>query len=259
MSSHVVVVVPARNEAGHIDTTLRSVQRSVTRARHAGLLDRSTIEVRAHLCTDPTVAVARQTLAPGEGRVVEDHTSRSVGQVRDGGVRAGLQRLGSPLSATWVLSTDADTCVPDTWVAHLLTAARGSGSVGVAGLAQLDRSLDDPIAAMLYQRLLDMKMRHGEEHHHHDHVYGANLAVRADAYLDVGGFPDVAVGEDAALVDALEEAGLPVLRTRDIEVTTSARTHGRAAGGLAHLLAGLERASGAGSPLAASAPGSLSH
>ena len=79
--------------------------------------------------------------------------------------------------------------------------------------------------------------------HQHDHVYGANLAVRADAYLDVGGFPHAVHGEDRALLDALVAAGHPVLRTRSIAVTTSGRLRGRAAGGLAEHLAVLDAVS----------------
>jgi hypothetical protein len=57
--------------------------------------------------------------------------------------------------------------------------------------------------------------------------------VRADAYLAVGGFPGAVHAEDQKLVDALEEAGYGIARTRRLTVTTSGRLHGRAAGGLA--------------------------
>jgi hypothetical protein len=80
--------------------------------------------------------------------------------------------------------------------------------------------------------------------HRHDHVYGANLAVRADAYLDVGGFPQAVHGEDQALVDALAARGHRLLRTRDISVVTSGRLHGRARDGLAAHLLRLEEQTG---------------
>ncbi len=65
----------------------------------------------------------------------------------------------------------------------------------------------------------------------HPHVHGANLGVRGDAYLAVGGFPPLAVSEDAALVGALALAGRTVLRTPSCPVVTSARRHPRAPGG----------------------------
>jgi hypothetical protein len=67
-------------------------------------------------------------------------------------------------------------------------------------------------------------------------VYGANLGVRADAYLAVGGFPPVGAGEDAALWRALAAAGLPTASPTSVRVRTSGRLHGRARGGLADLL-----------------------
>ncbi|MGN6129846.1 MAG: hypothetical protein ACTHOK_05840, partial [Nocardioidaceae bacterium] len=76
--------------------------------------------------------------------------------------------------------------------------------------------------------------------HQHAHVSGATLAVRADAYLAVGGFPHVAHGEDQRLVDTLAARDLPVLRTRTVTVITSGRLEGRADHGLAALLRALE-------------------
>lgn len=72
------------------------------------------------------------------------------------------------------------------------------------------------------------------------HVYGANLGVRASTWRDVGGFPRVAVGEDAALLAAVDAAGGQVVRPVEPSVTTSGRRHGRAPGGLADLLDSLE-------------------
>jgi hypothetical protein len=70
----------------------------------------------------------------------------------------------------------------------------------------------------------------------HRHAYAANLAVRADAYLDAGGWPAVVHGEEHALLDALGRRGWGVRRPVDVVVTTSARRHARAAGGVGALL-----------------------
>jgi hypothetical protein len=83
-----------------------------------------------------------------------------------------------------------------------------------------------------YQNLMAERV-HGERH---INVYGANLGVRADAYLTVGGFPIDGVGEDHLLWEHLREAGLPTEQPVAVRVTTSARLHGRATGGLADLL-----------------------
>ncbi len=60
----------------------------------------------------------------------------------------------------------------------------------------------------------------------HDHVYAANLAIRLDAYLDLGGFPAVVTGEERALLNRARAAGCRVLTTSDWRTRTSARTLG---------------------------------
>ena len=110
----------------------------------------------------------------------------------------------------------------------------------VVGVTTLDRWVGSVEASAAYDRLLREKTQ-GDTHHH---VYGANLAVRADAYLDVGGFPHAVHGEDQALVDALEAAGHRLLRTTAVTVVTSGRLVGRATGGLADRLASLEPSAG---------------
>ncbi|MFG2833250.1 hypothetical protein ACGFWI_38470 [Streptomyces sp. NPDC048434] len=70
----------------------------------------------------------------------------------------------------------------------------------------------------------------------HPHVHGANLGVAAEVYQEVGGFPALPIGEDHALVSALERNGHRVLRTPHCPVETSSRLRPRAVGGFgAHL------------------------
>ncbi|MFF6992926.1 hypothetical protein [Streptomyces sp. NPDC010273] len=83
---------------------------------------------------------------------------------------------------------------------------------------------------------------HGEVWHH-PHAHGANLGVSAAAYRDARGFPPLAVGEDRALVQALERGEHRVLRTAQYPVLTSARLRTRARGGFGdHLSAPYHRA-----------------
>jgi hypothetical protein len=211
------------------------VARGLTFVRHA------TIEVVAHRCSDATAMVAAGALGR-DGEVALDETSWCVGQVRDRGVRRALSRLGCRPDDTWVLSTDADTRVGAAWVVDVLASARRVDAVAVVGLAALDRWRGTPEGAAAYTRLLTAGLRSGDPVHQHDHVYGANLAVRADAYLAVGGFPAVPHGEDQSLVDRLQLAGYPLLRSAEVTVRTSGRLAARAAGGLADRLTALEDA-----------------
>lgn len=244
MTTSVVAVVPAHDEEDHVATTVRSVRESLVVAERLGLVGTWDIEVVAHRCSDRTAARALQGLG-GHGHVTRDERPVTVGDVRDAGVRRALERVGTVPPETWVLSTDADTTVPTGWVSSILRAASAYDAVGVVGVTSLDRWRGTESAAAAYERLLHAKL-YGVEGDlaRHDHVYGANLAVRADAYLDVGGFPGAVHGEDQALVDALAAAGHRLLRTRDISVVTSGRLLGRAGNGLADRLRSLDEPAG---------------
>lgn len=229
--SGVAVLVPARDEERLLPGCLASVRASLrSRAEPAEQL----VVVAAHRCSDRTAAVAGAALAGIPHTVLVDDSSTTVAEVRNQAARVALAALPGPLSTTWLLSTDADSRVPVDWLAVVQSYAE-HGARAVAGLAHVDPDdLVEP-ARSRYRTLVAAGV-HGRTH---DHVYGANLAVRADAYQEVGGFPLVAVGEDTALVGALEDRGIPVARATDLVVTTSGRVHGRAHGGLADLLARL--------------------
>lgn len=261
----VVVVVPARDESARIVTCLRSLRSSLNYAVAAGAVGQVAVAVVGHNCADDTLGRAEQVLAGMPYVVVPDPTSPTVGDVRALGVRAALDLLPSrPRRAkrdrraeqgpgsrpdgrssrdVWILNTDADSAVPLTWVTEVLAYAK-AGHQAVVGLVALTGAesgsagaLRSSAAAAAYRRIIRAGL-HGRSH---DHVYGANLAVRADAYAAVGEFPSVSVGEDRALVEALVRHGRPVVRPRDIVVTTSGRRDGRAVGGLATLLDTLDR------------------
>lgn len=245
----VVVVVPARDESLRIATCLRSVRISLQQALIAGAVGHVAVAVVGHHCADDTLGRADRSLAGLPHVLVADDTSATVGDARAQGVRAALDLMPSRQGnaaprEVWILNTDADSVVPSTWVTDVLAHAT-AGHQAVVGMARLSRAGLGAVglhhnhgAAAAYRRII----RAGVHGRSHDHVYGANLAVRADAYAAIGEFPSVRVGEDRALVDSLDRDGRPVVRPRDLVVTTSARRHGRAVGGLATLLDTLDRA-----------------
>jgi hypothetical protein len=258
------VVVPARDEQERIGACLASVRRALaalpgdvavagavvldrcadaTPERVAAVLADWPEAVALPVAADGTGADARQEsrvgfLAPVRDRPAVRWQGTGVGAVRDLGVRHVLQRLGahSP-TGTWLLSTDADTTVPLDWVrAHLRCAADGAHAVaGLAELAGVEHLAAD--ALLRYRAIVDRGL-HGHTHHH---VYGANLGVRADAYLAVGGFPQDGAGEDHGLWRRLRAAGYVLAQPVGITVRTSARLRGRADEGLADLLRTLHR------------------
>jgi hypothetical protein len=135
-----------------------------------------------------------------------------------------------------LLSTDADTVVPSHWAAEQLRYAV-AGAHGVAGLADLaDQSELSDHTRQRYRSIVAAGMRGAV----HEHLYAANLGVRADAYLRCGGFPTHGHGEERHLWAAMAAAGCRLRQPTDLRVRTSARIRGRARGGVADLLRSLE-------------------
>lgn len=220
------IVIPARNEEDRIGACLAAVGAAV---RRAGLP--AVTCVVADRCVDTTAARARAATVEGVEVVVTAH-DRWIGQVRTLGLHRAIALLGGAPERIWLLNTDADTLVPPTWVLDHLRHAR-AGALAVAGAVDLDdphvlpTDVLDRYSALVARRVTD---------HTHGHAYAANLGVRADAFLRVGGFPPIVCGEEHALLARLRRADLRVVSPTDVRVRTSARTQGRARGGLADLL-----------------------
>lgn len=234
MIKAVGVLVPAHDEQATIGSCLDSVRTALalvparTQVAVSVVLDR---------CSDRTPAIVAAKLkgwTPARAvTVTRRPAGTGVGFIRALGARELLERL-TPVAPQhiWLLSTDADTVVPRGWVREHLRYA-STGVHGVAGLADLDdQSRLTEAAQARYQAILAAGMRGNS----HRHVYAANLGVRADAYLRCGGFPAHEHGEERRLWTALTHAGCRLAQPTDLTVITSARTHGRAPGGVADLL-----------------------
>ncbi len=70
----------------------------------------------------------------------------------------------------------------------------------------------------------------------HPHIHGANLGVRADRYVDVGGWADLKTAEDHDLWGRLRRTGARLLSSAHLQVVTSGRRIGRAPSGFAGAL-----------------------
>ncbi|WP_432845333.1 glycosyltransferase [Amycolatopsis sp. CA-161197] len=215
------VVVPARDEAATLPRCLDAIRRALAQLP-AGIT--RTVVVVADRCTDATAALAHRHGA----RVTTNTRLTTIGAVRDLGCGTALRALpGYPASEVLLLNTDADTEVARAWAArHLARARRGwHASAGPALLSEPFPGSSD--AAARYRGIVALDS---------PNVYGANLAVRADAYRAIGGFGPIATGEDHALWQRLGRAGFRRCHEPAAQVFTSARRQGRAPGGLASLL-----------------------
>jgi glycosyltransferase involved in cell wall biosynthesis len=231
----VAVIIPAHNEGAMIARCVASVRRALAHPALDGL-DRW-IVIATDRCADDTADRARRALARSSvpaGEVLHVDV-RSAGRARAAGVAAALGRWSAAEPATvWLANTDADTSVSHTWLARQLEAAR-AGWVGVAGIIDVDTFAGHP-PGMRPRFRATYKLPADRPH---PHVHGCNLGVRADAYLDAGGWPPYDVAEDHGLWSALRGRGWPCLSDRTLLVTTSGRPVGRARGGFADTLVAL--------------------
>ena len=207
------VVVPAHNEETLLPSclsTLRQAARSVGIPVH--------VLVAADSCTDGTAGAAR---APG-ARVVAIR-ARSVGAARAAGMTELLRlTAGSDPAAVWLATTDADTLVPPGWLQRQLARADRGWDVVLGTVTVADWSEHSPHVPAAFAARYESGARP------HPHVHGANLGIRASAYLAAGGFRSLRTAEDHALVAAAARAGCSALRAGDIPVQTSARRQARA-------------------------------
>ena len=230
----VVVGVPARDEQDRIECCLRSILAA------GDLLDPGTrvfVVLAADSCSDETEQIAG-SLAANDSRLrVVSGCWRAAGTARAAAIADGLssaQAAGLTAADTiWISTTDADTVVGPDWLLRQLAHA-DNGIHAVAGTVDL---LDDADRTALVVSAFAANYPVGPNTHLH--VHGANLGIRADAYLEVGGFPPIALAEDHAIWSLLANEGYRCLAALDMTVATSARLSGRAIGGFADTIAAL--------------------
>lgn len=235
-----VVAVPARNEADHIALCLQAL---AARADTVGIV------VLLNNCTDCSFEVALAAAEALQLAVRIYDVDMVLGSSNAGGAR----RAAMDLAAEWLeeadnpgrllLTTDADSRPPPDWLAAN-RAAIAKGVDAVAGRIELDqddaRALPDALHArgrleaeyetLVTEMLSRLDPRRHDPWPRHAAEPGASLAVTLDAYRAIGGLPSMPLGEDRALIAALERDGFRVRHDPAVWVVTSGRTIGRAEG-----------------------------
>jgi len=232
------VVVPAHNEEALLPACLAALRRAA-----------SALRVPVHLlvvtdgCGDRTADVARA----GGARVISIQAHR-VGAARAAGMRELLRLTsGTDPSAVWLATTDADTVVPPGWLRRQLEYADAGWDIVLGTVTVTDWDSHPPHVPIAFAE------RYASGPGPHPHVHGANLGIRASAYLAAGGFRPLRTAEDHALLAAATEAGCPVVQAGDITVETSGRRAARAPRGFSHLLRTLADHRGSGETAPSSA------
>jgi GT2 family glycosyltransferase len=244
MPSHprAVVAVPVRNEEERIIQCLAALCGQVE-------VDLSEVAVVLLLnnCTDGTLEQVR-SIGDELPFALETHSV----ELPPGFANAGWARkLGMDAAANLasedgvILTTDADTLVDEDWIEQSLKEI-DSGLDAVAGYVMADPMelmelpqyiLDRGRLEWEYQQLAaELQSRADPEPHdpwpRHNQNCGASVAVTVRAYRAIGGLPPIAVGEDRALFEKVRQIDGKIRHSLDVHVVTSARTDGRAPGGL---------------------------
>lgn len=234
---HVIVAVPARDEAMSIETCLASIEAAALQLRVP-----VTVSLAADSCTDDTAERARSAVLRRTRLEVVEGTWGRAGAARAAAVAHVLERFPR-FASIWIANTDADCVVPIDWLATQL--ALRESVAATAGMVTLD-STTSPHLLSAFRRTYRID---GDRH---PHVHGANLGVSADAYIAVGGWcTTTEVGEDHLLWNAIRCGGFPVTQTTGLMVATSARTVGRVEGGFATDLSLLDDPSAIDAPIVA--------
>ncbi|MFN2977117.1 glycosyltransferase family 2 protein [Terriglobus aquaticus] len=221
------VLIPARNEEQLLPRCLRSVQIARTSLPSDFTSDVVVVSDRS---SDRTREIAEEIL--GHSGAVVCTSAGVVGMARALAARVALQRFSGLAAGCWFANTDADCEVPPTWLTDQLRLAR-DGADAVAGIVDVHDFSEHRAHVALRFRDTYCVNADGT----HPHVHGANLGVRADAYLRAGGWAAIATAEDHDLWGRLHGSGHARVSDAALQVITSGRRVGRAPHGFADALA----------------------
>ena len=211
------VLVPAHNEAASMARCLQSIRRA---ALHPGLRGEAVqVVVALDDCSDATASICRQQRVD-----TVRLQARCVGVARAAAAAQLLQQ-----GARWLASTDADSEVPPEWLVAQLEG-RCDAFCGLVDIASTSGTASACVARSGKGSL-------GAT------ITGASTAgtsVSLPAPIVPRGFAALRCGEDVALVNRLQCLGADVRWAGAPVVMTSARLVGRATGGFATYLSGIE-------------------
>jgi cellulose synthase/poly-beta-1,6-N-acetylglucosamine synthase-like glycosyltransferase len=224
---HMCVLIPARDEEELLPECLASVFEA---RRYLSPATSCDVVVAVDRSTDKTFDIANKMLK-GKGAVVALNAG-AVGEARTLAAEIALRRYDGPLDRCWLANTDADCCVPKSWLADQLMLC-GLGAEAVAGTIDVvDFSQHAPGVEMRFRSSYPVSPDGT-----HSHVHGANFGVRADAYLRAGGWGSLCTAEDHDLWNRLADHGTRRVSIDRVKVLTSGRRVGRAPRGFAAALA----------------------
>ena len=213
------VVIPAHDEAELLPRCLRGVTAAVDRLNAVQPDLMTTVVLVLDRCSDDSDSVAETF--PIVHAMETD--AGSVGMARHLGCRQAIAQMMHGAGTCWLACTDADSVVPPDWLTtHLRLAGEGADVV----LGTVIPDYDEPTGTP-FDRWLEQYPQTESD----SFVHGANLGIRADLYLRIGGFRAAVQHEDVQLVEAARRSGAVLTSTSECAVLTSGRYTSRSAGG----------------------------
>ena len=232
-SPEICVCVPVRDER----QLLPQLMDALMQQTYSGVL---TICLYFDGCTDGAYAWAKMLRPSSCAEILLQQGKRSrmpnAGYARRAAVAMALRHFSSEPAV--ILSTDADSVPTADWVSKAWLSLQSADLVAGHIVRERTANCEGRDRLETYLERLHMLRRwldpiaydNGPSH---PHTGGANLAIHAQIYRHLGGFHAMASGEDRDLVHRARLAGYRVRQDRNVNVTTSGRTAGRAQGGLA--------------------------
>lgn len=252
----VCVVVPVRDEAETLFSSLRALAHQLDLAGNPLNPERYEIILLANNCSDDSAAIARRfakqhpSLVLHVAEMTLPTSEAYIGRVRQILMDEAYRRLMALGRKDGVIaSTDGDTSVAPTWIAaNLSEIACGADAVGgrilteYAGRAALDSTTRAHYLREVGYRYLVAELEtyfdsdpYDPWPRHYQH-FGASLAVTVQMYGQAGGLPPVRTPEDVAFYRALVRVNARFRHSPLVKVVTSARQVGRTTIGLASQL-----------------------
>jgi hypothetical protein len=236
------VCVPARDEEERLPRLLDALARQSVEAPVA-------VALCLNNCSDGSADAVFAAIDRNAGRLSIEIDIRDfppdlahAGSARAAAMAMGVKRLGAVGGV--LIATDADARPPVDWIAANLDAVAAGADI-VGGRLALDDDEAIPLAVTQGRALWDRywaQVRAIEDEfdpcpwdpppRHGDHT-GGSLALTCEIYRKVGGVPLLASGEDRALVEAAITAGGRLVHPMAVWTRVSARSQGRASGGMA--------------------------
>ena len=237
MAREIAVAVPVRDEQRRLPALLVAIQ------TQAGLrLDTVSLCLLFDGCEDGGFDIIGSTARQYSFNIVCELVPRSfppnAGRARRRAMDLAFRTLREPAESVF-LTTDADTVPDPDWCANS-RASLETTDIVAGRIHRENRLLDDARSQLeaCLERIHRLRrsidpLPWEDQSATHGSVGGASLGFTAECYRELGGFSELAAGEDGDIVARARRAGFRVRQDPCVNVTTSSRLNGRALGGLA--------------------------